>query len=446
MQGLSTTPHHRTPSSDPAEPFWGARLERLVGRYGVVNTVHRRTSPRGLGELALVAAMLGSGLPGSSTAQEQAGCAGRALDDPALARALALAEAAERYAAWDPEDTRYVRARPADLPGRVARYQDFARCSADEYAHPACPVAPFDPDAEIRWVKGVDLADGAEIWVPACMATYRLAKPGPGERFWYRISTGHAVHTDPAAAVFGALAEVVERDAIALLWLQRLPLPHIPQDALGPDARRLLRWCHEHHLEVVLLDATTDIGLPVSYAVLHAPHDPMLHNLVGCSAGLDHEETVVKALLEVIGLRTALPTGVTPPERFEDFRAVADGARYTGRAEYGHAFDFLLRPHPDRPTFQPRGRYASGPRQALDRLRTTLTTAGLETMVVDRTTDELAEVGLTAVAALVPGLQPMSLRPLAQFRDHPRLFTAPGRMGYRALPPEELNPLPQPFA
>ncbi len=430
----------------PDPVTWGEPLEHLVSRYGVVNSVRRIPSPRGLPGLTMIGAMLGSGLPGTHPGADQTSAGGRALGDPALARALALAEAAERYAAWEPENASYRWSTAAGLPGRAVDGRAFPKCSDEEYAHPGCPVGPFDEDARIRWVRGVDFFTGEEVWVPACTTTYRLPALEPGERFWYRISTGHAVHSDLTAAVLSAVAEVVERDAIALLWLQRLALPRIPLAALGGQARMLVDWCVEHHIEPYLFDATTDVGLPVTYALLRSPNDSSLHTIVACSAGLSTAETAVKALLEAISLRTSLSTAVAPPARYEDFHGVTDGARYMGVMERAAAFDFLLEPRDDRPVFRDRGRYADGPEQALRRLREALSEVGTEVVLVDRTSDELADVGLIAVCAVIPGLQPMSLRPLAQFRAHPRLFSAPTRMGYRSLAPEDLNPLPQPFA
>jgi ribosomal protein S12 methylthiotransferase accessory factor len=277
------------------------------------------------------------------------------------------------------------------------------------------------------------------------MTTYRLPDREPGERFWYPISTGYAVHTDPAAATFGGLAEVVERDAIAVLWLQRLSLPFLPASAVDAQTGRLLEWCGDHFIEAHLFDATTDLGLPVVYSLLRSPHDPVLHTLVGAGTGLTYAEAALKALLEAIGLRTSLSTKAEPPASYADFHSVLDGTRYMGARERADVFDFLLTPDELRPASTERGAYAADPQQATDRLVGAVNAAGMEAVVVDRTNDELAELGLTAVCVIVPGLQPMSLQPLAQFREHPRLHTAPGRMGHRALAPEQLNPLPQPF-
>lgn len=433
-----------TAPGSPSE--WGKPLERLVSRYGVVNTLRRGPSPRGLAALSLAGATLGSGAPGVLPGTEQMTAGGRALGSPAEARALALAEAAERYSGWERADTGHLLATAAGLDGPTLDPRRFPRCSDHEYAQVACPVAPYEPDTPIRWTRGVDFFTGDDIWVPACMATYRLPDRTSAERFWYPISTGSAVHSDPAAAVFAAMSEVVERDAIALIWLHRLPLPRIPAEAVGDEVGVLLDWCAHHFIDAYLFDATTDIGLPITYAVLRSRHDPVLHTILGCSAGLSTTETAFKALLEAISLRVTLSTDTAPIEDFGQFQSVSDGARYSGRIAYASAFDFLTARRADRTPYREAAPYAHDAGGALERLRPALLSAGTQAALVDRTTDELADVGLIGVRAVLPGLQPMSLHPLARFTRHRRVHEAPQRMGYPVAADADLNPLPQPFA
>ena len=85
------------------------------------------------------------------------------------------------------------------------------------------------------------------------------------------------------------------------------------------------------------------------------------------------------------------------------------------------------------------------PAEALAWLVAALSGKGMLAVAVDRTPREIAAVGLTAVNVIIPDLQPMSLRPLAQYRAHPRLYQAPELMGYPAHAEEDLNPWPQPF-
>ena len=58
--------------------------------------------------------------------------------------------------------------------------------------------------------------------MPAVLVDLKLPVRSPAERFINMVSTGTAAHSDLREAVLGGLLEVVERDAIALTWLQRL--------------------------------------------------------------------------------------------------------------------------------------------------------------------------------------------------------------------------------
>jgi ribosomal protein S12 methylthiotransferase accessory factor len=57
----------------------------------------------------------------------------------------------------------------------------------------------------------------------------------------------------------------------------------------------------------------------------------------------------------------------------------------------------------------------------------------------------LLEAGFVAVRAVVPGLQPVSFWPRAQYRAHPRLYQAPAAMGYTVHGEPDQNYWPQPF-
>ena len=72
--------------------------------------------------------------------------------------------------------------------------------------------------------------------------------------------------------------------------------------------------------------------------------------------------------------------------------------------------------------------------------------AGAQVIAVECTTAEAREVGFRVVRVLVPELMPLSFTHRARYLAHPRLYSAPTRMGYRSYPEQQINPLPQPFA
>lgn len=366
---------------------------------------------------------------------------GRAYGDPERARLLAVAEALERYAGLVVDRRRLTVATAAELGSHALDPERIPRCSARELARPGCPVTRFDDKRPIRWVEAADLHTGRRLLVPAVMAFLEFPEL-EAENFWIPISTGCAVHTCFEAAAVGAICEVIERDALALTWLQRLPLPRLARSCLSPAARSIIDWCTARGIESHLFDATTDVGVPVVYCLQTTERAPRGAQLVGAACGFDVVDLAEHALLETMGLRPGIQ-GRAVPRRYADYRSIDDGAAAMARRSRRAAFGFLLG---ERPCSAPRGAGSRSDRERLAFLLRRLERLGMGALAVDLTTRELRESGHVAVRVLIPELQPMSARPLVQYRGHRRLYTAPPRMGLRALPESRLNPYPQPMA
>jgi ribosomal protein S12 methylthiotransferase accessory factor len=361
--------------------------------------------------------------------------------DPGTAARLAVIEALERYSTGM-YDSRQLRWATADELGDDALDLDLLpRCSAAELADRRCPVRPVDRTARIRWVQGLSLSGQCTRWVPAVLAYLNIPPASEGELFTLQISTGCAAHVDPAAAVRNAICEVIERDAVSLTWLQRLPLARIePNDAGGwPSGGREPGW------QTVLYDATTDLGIPTVYGVEVAP-EGSFGTAVMCATDLDPARAIAKALREGDAGRVAVRMAPSVSSRVEDFQAVWEGAAYMARAEHLGAFGFLLGSS-RRVAVSDLASCAMGtPDGDLRVLVERLAERGLDVVVVDLTTDEAARAGLWVVRAVIPELQPLSFNYRARFLGHNRLYDAPLRMGYRSWAEPDLNPWPQPFA
>ncbi|AEV84085.1 hypothetical protein ACWT_3062 [Actinoplanes sp. SE50] len=365
--------------------------------------------------------------------------------DPERATVVAIAEALERYANIL-YDERQIRWATADELGAEALALDtLPRCSATELAAPDCPVVSPDPSAPIRWVRGMNTRTGRLCWVPAALVYMHFSAHG-AERITNPISTGAAAHPDPARAISGALCEVVERDAISLTWLQRLELPRLVLDTVGPELQRYLDLCAGRNATIHLFDATTDVGIPTVYGVSVAPEHPSCRIVVSCATSLDPQVAAAKAICETVSVRIALHDARPPSDDVRTFTGVADGAAYMCAPERAEAFDFLLdsparrrlSEMPDLSTGDARGDL----RVVLDRLAE----RGLDAYLVDLTPDEAVRAGMTVVRAVVPGLLPLSFNYRARFLGTPRLYEAPARMGHPTRSEAELNAWPQPFA
>ena len=424
----------------------GFPAERAVGPFGVASLVTELPRFRGLFNLYAYQALAGSAVPGVGCPPDPVIGYGASCASESTAKRIAIAEAMERYSAGDflGEERQFARA--AELSGQVLDLDRVPRCSEREYADPRCTFAPPDPDSRIRWVRGYDLMTGDSVWIPAVMACYTMRDLLPGERFTFQISTGYAVHTDPVEAMIRGIFEVIERDAISLIWLQKLAPPRLNLNALGPaGVHGLVDWADKHFIKTFLFDATTDLGIPTVYCLQLAEHDSLAHQVLGCNTARTFESAATKAVQEATLLRFAFHASEPVPTSFADFKDAKSGGRYMGVPERLGAFDFLFNEGGGRVPHAAAQVLPGQPDQTLSLLCSTLRSKNMPVYVVDRTASELAELGLTAVSVIIPDLQPMSLYPVGNFLGHRRLRDAPASMGIAPLPEESMNSWPQPF-
>ncbi|MEO3752510.1 YcaO-like family protein [Streptomyces sp. B6B3] len=364
------------------------------------------------------------------------------------ARAVSVIEAMERAALRSPPAD--LLTAPAHAVPSAVPLTDLPVCSERELADPRCPLNSPDPAAPIRWVEGVELPHGTPVHLPAVIV-YTAPPRDDAENFWLPISNGAAAGFTWESALLSGVLEVLERDIVSTLWLQRLSLPRLPASLLSPLTRRLVGWCERKYTRVHLFDATTEIGLPTVYCVLEAPHDPVAERVVAACTKLDFDSAARAALTEALYLRPLVHRSAENPEEAD---LLVRGAVWIGGPEGEGALDFLLddggpggdrgpAPEPSRAVTPPPG---TDERTLLRWLVGRCRDAGHPVYAVDLTTPDLRSVGLRVAKAVIPSLQPLNFHPHAQYLGHPRLHTLPGLLGQRALPESQLNPHPQPFA
>ncbi|GAA3389000.1 YcaO-like family protein [Cryptosporangium minutisporangium] len=434
-------------------------MRKLVGPYGLVSRVDRLPVTEGDIDFAIYSASLGdpgraldaqSGWQHDPTSGNFDGAGGST--DPETAAHLAVAESLERYSSCAWSEDRLIWATAGDLGADAIPPSSFPTCSETELADPRCGLVAWDPRTPLRWVRGWSLTRAKPVYVPAVSAFMKFTFESTAERYTHPVSTGCAAHADPVDAVVNGLLEVVERDSIALTWLQRMRLPRlaVDPDELDEPYRSFVRAGRSENIQTLLFDATTDFGIPVIYGLQLAPHDTELAQLVAATCDVHPGRAVAKLYRESSCLRIALRAmsarGARPSvDTLADNVSVTGGALNAGLPENRNYFDFLLdgdrttRRLADLPTV-PSGE------ATLPWLLRRVHDAGAEVIVVDLTTDEARQVGATVVRVLVPEAMPLSFVHRARYLGHPRLYRAPARIGQQVHPEPEINPHLQPFA
>lgn len=430
------------------------RLDRLCSPYDVVGGVHRLPNRPGdphfpihvasLGDLTPVAASISEAVGGASTRADMDG-AGGALD-PDRARRLCVAEALERYSSCVVDTDQLIWATPRDLGSDAVDLATFPTCSPTELADPRNPVTAVDPDGPQRWVRGWSLTENRPKLIPAAAVWMRFPVRTPAERFTSGISTGCATHTDLHQALINGLCEVIERDSIALTWLQRIPWPRLEIDWNDPRLSEFAERHQRSNVQVDIFDATTDVGVPTFYSLERTEHHPTLAQLVMCNTSLDPIDSIAKMLREAASSRIALQSMRSLPDSVDDYTNVFHGAVDLGRPEQSGQFAFLDASNGTRKVSDVPNQNTGGSDTDLDLIVGRLAKAGYEALAVEVSTDEARDVGFRVVRTIVPGLMPLSFVHRARYLGHPRLYEAPARLGYPVFDEPHLNHQPQPFA
>ena len=138
------------------------------------------------------------------------------------AKMACLGEGVERYAAGLPPPGAIVHCRSDELPGQAVTPDQFALFAPKQYRQRQThfPFMRYTANDAIGWTEATNLSNGRSAWLPAVFVWLPYAV-APGEtNIAPGLSTGLACASDWPSAVLSGLCEVIERDALALTWLE----------------------------------------------------------------------------------------------------------------------------------------------------------------------------------------------------------------------------------
>ncbi|MBV9028854.1 MAG: CocE/NonD family hydrolase [Pseudonocardiales bacterium] len=247
---------------------------------------------------------------------------GAAIGDPGRARRAAVGEAVERYCGnIVPTDLPFGSYYSLTSAGREAiDPHSLALYSDQQYATPGFPFSPLTPDTSIGWVTGCDLHTGRTVLAPASLAYlnyYRGARVGepPTNALCY---AGIAAGENIEHAEGSALAELFERDALALWWASGAPANLVSD---GGGIADLLADPRSDSRRIRLLDIPSPFGVPVVGAFIEDHKHAVI--AFGGACRSTPVEAAKKALAEAFGL-LSLTLQLTDPYS-EVWRAVKSG-------------------------------------------------------------------------------------------------------------------------
>jgi ribosomal protein S12 methylthiotransferase accessory factor len=204
------------------------------------------------------------------------GCSGRGWTS-AEAMAGCLAESVERYAVQFRGDERRSQASYRDI-ANLAVHPNSVQLFSDEQfrnrkalnlgsASTAWVPEPFDPVEKIEWREGWSLTARERRFVPMalCSTSYR---PSAARPIGNCDTNGCAAAATREEAILHATLELIERDAVAIWWYNRVAPSELAWNRTpASNASRAAEWLETLGWKIRLADLTTDIGIPVVAAI-----------------------------------------------------------------------------------------------------------------------------------------------------------------------------------
>jgi oxazoline/thiazoline synthase len=348
--------------------------------------------------------------------------------------ASALMEAIERYSGIFQGDEIRATRRFGDFPsGDAIPTNDVLLFSDAQYRRHPAPTpdsgdshipAPFDESAEIEWSPVWSLRDKRFKYLPTSLLYFYYRGPAA----YPADSNGCAAGNTLEEAMVQGFLELVERDAYAIWWYNRLRRPAVDLGQFDDSyVRELQNQLAETGRRLWVLDVTSDIAIPSFVAVSHWMDNGQENIEFGSGAHFDARIALLRALTE---LNQFLSIGLMGGEKGD--KSSLDGTT-----------PLRLRDHPfltpsDNPAVQPGSASKFGRLDTLEQVNACVGIAkreGLDFLALNQTRPD---IDVPVVRVIVPGMRHFYRR----FAPG-RLYDVPVKLGLLHVPlsEDELNPI-----
>lgn len=333
-------------------------------------------------------------------------------------------------------------------------YADF------QYAHPLFKktnIMPFTEDVEVAWVEGIDLVTNKAILVPLDFVSLTMLKQN--NQLEVPTSSGLACGRSREEAILSGIFEFVERDAFCFHWWTKTSCPVVnDSNGVDVDLYKMITEFENGGGEIFLLDATTDLEIPVYLTI--AKHSNKYNNparVVAASCNLDPNIAIRKAYVELFHTYQWAKQ-MLPKSLIVDFYGDFDNTisnfehhvQYYSKDEASHLVDKFIHKSKDISVddlYKLNPIIPKSPKDKLKYVVKKLADKGFSPIAVDLTTKDLKSIGLHVTRVIVPGLLQLDGPHVFRHWGGERLFKLKKELGYtnRILSLEDLNSKPHPF-
>lgn len=330
--------------------------------------------------------------------------------------------------------------RVADRGERVIAPDKLLFFSETQFSRPGFPFQPFSRDNPMGWVKAPSLVEDSDIWIPAqlILVGYTV-KQVDGERWLLpAVTTGSAAHTSREHALRNALLELIQIDSVMGHWYSSTTASRIVLDKRTKPLERLIeqQFSQLRPIPKFYWLPNPDLsGMIVACVIKENPGNiPAV--VVGLGSDLKLLDAMYKALLEAVGVtqlakitlwdysigeRAEIGNEIDPEQIFDldqnvAFYSIPENSSYIDSRFADHSSIQASDLPPDS---------TLDTREEIRLLVNSFRDTDKELILLDLTTDDVRQLGFTALRVWSPDTISLSL-PSAPPSNHPRFKTYGG--------------------
>lgn len=279
---------------------------------------------------------------------------------------------------------------------------------------------------KIGWVKGFDLINNKEDFIPAQLTSLFYLHNNRKEPFLsVNISTGTAFEFDLTSALIKGLHETIERDALMTIYLDKISVPHIKLETI-PDKRikELILRFKRYNLEWYVFDFVNDFNIPVSLSLLvdRSGYGPAVS--FGAKCSFDKIHNILSSVEEAVMVRdtarrllSEIYTGKLKKLSFHD-SSLFYRINLWWPVKMLEKLNFLLKS--PKISFK-QSRSFINKKAELDFIISSIKEKGYDVFYKDITMDYFKKKGFFVIRVVMPALQPLYLAELGKKIIEPRL-------------------------
>jgi ribosomal protein S12 methylthiotransferase accessory factor len=374
---------------------------------------------------------------------------GSAHFDAERAKAASIGEAVERYAASYVPDHLAV-GNATELGDDAVAPESFALFHERQIV-PGFPFVRFTDATRLSWAPGCSLADGRPVLLPAQLVYLGAVQDGE-PAIGYPTSNGLACGPTLAEAILAGLLELVERDAMMIVWTNRLSLPRLCWNRDSEVGSLDARTFAPTGLRYEAIDTSGFFGVPATIGIVHGAPGELAALAVGAGCARSVVDAWRTSLAEGFSILRWLRGLLLERPRIDlarpaDVRTLEDHMLFYSTPNRAADAAFLATSHEVRLVDDVRPVPGDTPREVVAEIVERLARRGVSVYAVDVTSPDVEELGLKVARVIAPELCALDVFGGAPYRGGERRYRAAFEAGLSPQPLtyDELNPLPHPF-